>query len=251
VDAHRHIGRRLDARLLQGALLIVAAVAGFLLASKPHAADAIGPPLPTVPSSSLPLPVPLPSLPSLSSGATTTTAAATTTTATGNPATGDPSPTFAPAPPATPAGKAQADSAAGAVRTQRLLLPAGALRLGSGAVSIPLGSVRPPARLRLSVTVSPRLVRRPAEPVKATVLVRDTRGYLVRGALVALSSGPAAKPVRLAATRSASDGRAAFVARFNLSAFRPGSVRLLVSAGAAPKATARLGFAVLFKPARA
>jgi hypothetical protein len=78
-------------------------------------------------------------------------------------------------------------------------LPAGAIRLQGGLVSIPVLSVRAPHRLVVKrVTFSPRTMRSPRRAVAAVVQVRDSRGYVVRGAIVTLRSVRAAslRPLR-------------------------------------------------------
>jgi len=72
------------------------------------------------------------------------------------------------------------------------------------------------------------------------VQVRDTRGYLVRGATVALRSIAADKIAPVRQKSSAVDGRAAFLVRVRAAAFRRGSLSLVVSARdpAEPKAVA-------------
>jgi hypothetical protein len=63
-------------------------------------------------------------------------------------------------------------------------LPNGAIKLPSGLVSLPVSSVSPPQRLVIDqVSFSP-LVLRSRAPFTAQFRVRDTRGYVVRDALV-------------------------------------------------------------------
>ena len=70
-------------------------------------------------------------------------------------------------------------------------LPAGAVRLPSGAVSIPATSVPPDHRLIVSqVGFSPNPVTSRRRPLTVRVRVTDTRGYLVRDALVFARSTP-------------------------------------------------------------
>jgi hypothetical protein len=70
-------------------------------------------------------------------------------------------------------------------------LPAGAVRLASGAVSIPASSVPPEHRLIVSrVGFSPNPVTTRQRPLTVRVRVVDTRGYLVRDALVFVRSTP-------------------------------------------------------------
>jgi len=69
--------------------------------------------------------------------------------------------------------------------------PGGQTPLPGGGVSIPVTEVNPPERLVVErVEFSPNPVRSRQTPVQVRVLVRDTRGYYVRGALVFLRSTP-------------------------------------------------------------
>ncbi len=185
--------------------LVPVAALGFVLGSLPHSASADG------------LPTTIPSLP-----ITTTTTTTTTTTAT----------TTGSAPTAPPPAASDPPSTGTA--------PAGALRLSDGAVSIPVTSVRSPAQLVLVVSVRPLTVRSTTQPVRANVQVRDTRGYLVRGATVALRSIAAGRIVPVRQQSSADDGRAAFLVRVRAPASWRGSVSLVVSASdpAEPKGVA-------------
>lgn len=68
--------------------------------------------------------------------------------------------------------------------------PSGQIRLPSGLVSIPAASVALPERLIIDrVSFSPSLVRS-REPLAVTFRVVDTRGYVVRDALVFVRSTP-------------------------------------------------------------
>jgi hypothetical protein len=70
-------------------------------------------------------------------------------------------------------------------------LPAGAIRLPNGDVSIPATSVPNDQRLVISrVAFSPRPVTSRRRPITVRVRVTDTRGYVVRDALVFLRSTP-------------------------------------------------------------
>jgi hypothetical protein len=69
--------------------------------------------------------------------------------------------------------------------------PEGAVTLPNGQISIPASSVNPPERLLIErVEFTPNVVSSRTAPLQARVLVRDTRGYVVRGALVFLRSVP-------------------------------------------------------------
>jgi hypothetical protein len=70
-------------------------------------------------------------------------------------------------------------------------LPAGAVRLPGGGVSIPPASVPADQRLIVSqVVFAPATVRSRSEPITVRVKVVDTRGYLVRDAVVFVRSTP-------------------------------------------------------------
>lgn len=70
-------------------------------------------------------------------------------------------------------------------------LPSGAVRLPSGEISIPATSVPRDQRLIVSqVVFSPNPVTSASEPVTVRVRVKDTRGYVVREALVFVRSTP-------------------------------------------------------------
>ena len=69
--------------------------------------------------------------------------------------------------------------------------PGGQIRLPNGKVSIPIASVELPARLVIDqVRFSPNPVRTRRTAITARFRVSDTRGFVVRGALVFLRSTP-------------------------------------------------------------
>ena len=69
--------------------------------------------------------------------------------------------------------------------------PAGQIRLGDGKVSIPITSVSSPERLIVSeVLFSPNVVQSRTAPITVRFRVSDTRGFVVRGALVFVRSTP-------------------------------------------------------------
>jgi hypothetical protein len=69
--------------------------------------------------------------------------------------------------------------------------PDGQIKLASGKTSIPISSVSLPARLIVDgVRFSPSLVASRGRPLAIRVHVSDTRGYVVRGALVFVRSTP-------------------------------------------------------------
>jgi hypothetical protein len=82
-------------------------------------------------------------------------------------------------------------NATGTVGTPAPALPAGSIRLPNGKISIPATSVSLPARLVLDgVQFSPNPVRTRTQPFVMRVHVSDTRGYVVRDALVFVRSTP-------------------------------------------------------------
>lgn len=69
--------------------------------------------------------------------------------------------------------------------------PAGQIRLPGGLISIPVTSVSLPARLIVSrVVFSPNPIRSRTRPFTIRVRVMDTRGFVVRGALVFVRPTP-------------------------------------------------------------
>lgn len=88
--------------------------------------------------------------------------------------------------------------------------PEGAKKLPNGQTSIPVTSVSTPQRLVVDrVEFSPNPVRSRTAPITVRVKVLDTRGYVVRGALVFIRSTPVVTntPAELA---TAEDGWATF-----------------------------------------
>lgn len=162
---------------------------GFALSARPQQASAGGLlPTVTLPGiTTLTLPtVTTPTVP----GSTTTVV---TTTVNGTP----PSP-----------GQTAAVTTTAATTTPSLRSTAhvsGAKRLRSGAISIPVSSVRAPAHLRLVVHFVPS-TRTPSVRVQ----VIDTRGYLVRRARVSMAIAPARALLTAKPKLSADDGWVAF-----------------------------------------
>ncbi len=69
--------------------------------------------------------------------------------------------------------------------------PEGQIKLAGGKTSIPISSVALPARLIVDgVRFSPSLVASRGQPLSIRVHISDTRGYVVRGALVFVRSTP-------------------------------------------------------------
>jgi hypothetical protein len=162
-----------------------------------------GVPLPSVstPSGSVPSPtVSVPALPLPGTG----TDPATTTPAT-----------------SSSAGSAQGTGATGAPESGTAATPVagpagirGAVRLGSGAVSIPVSSVVLPAHLVIErVLLAPRRIRVRAQLLTVLVRVTDTRGYLVRGALLDVRSVPAGALQTTPDRPTALDGTVSFRVR--------------------------------------
>src|SRR5439155_4911972 len=68
--------------------------------------------------------------------------------------------------------------------------PAGAIKLPNGLTSIPVSSVSLPAELIIDQVSFQPGVLRSRNPFTASFRVRDTRGYVVRGALVLVEAIP-------------------------------------------------------------
>jgi hypothetical protein len=70
-------------------------------------------------------------------------------------------------------------------------LPAGAVKLANGQISIPAASIPRDQRMYVAqVKFTPRFVRSRTRPITVQVKVQDTRGYVVREALVFVRSTP-------------------------------------------------------------
>jgi hypothetical protein len=70
-------------------------------------------------------------------------------------------------------------------------LPAGAIKLPTGAISIPVTSIPRDQRLLVAqVSFTPSFVRSRRNPITVRVRVQDTRGYVVRDALVFVRATP-------------------------------------------------------------
>ena len=92
--------------------------------------------------------------------------------------------------------------------------PVGALFLSNGRVSIPAGTVFPPARLVVEhVKFTPNPLRSRTQAVTARVRVADTRGFLVRNALVFIRGIPSGLLARAPETRTGRNGVAVFTLR--------------------------------------
>ena len=165
---------------------------GFALSAQPQ--EASGGLLPTVTLPGITT-VTLPTVGTTAAPTSTTTTVVTTTTVAVTP---PPSPGAPPAVTTTPVS-----TTTESVRTTAQVT--GAKRLRSGAISIPVSSVRAPARLRLVV----RFVRS-ARDASIQTQVIDTRGFLVRGARVSMRGTPVRALLTARTKLSAANGSAAF-----------------------------------------
>jgi hypothetical protein len=194
--------------LLSCAAVPAVAALGVVAAMCIPAAHAdILPTLPTVTVPSLPT---VPALPIGTTGTPTTPATGTTATTGG----GD----------ATTTGRVP-DSAASGI--------AGAIHLPSGAISIPISSVKAPAALVIDrITLSPQSIRMRGQRVVVVVRVTDSRGYRVRGASVDVRSTPARMLKGTAAHKTSMDGTVSLtLTTTSLVPMRAGSsLKLLVRA---------------------
>jgi hypothetical protein len=86
--------------------------------------------------------------------------------------------------------------------------PGGLVTLPGGARPIPATSVAP-AQLMLSAPQVRPHPRRPGAPLVVRMVVRDSRGYVVRGARVTARTAPASRTRRALPSRSRLDGSAA------------------------------------------
>jgi hypothetical protein len=190
-------GRRLQ--LGRHAIWMAPLVAiGVVLAGHlPAAAGDSIPPLPTVSVPTLPLPpVSVPQV-------TPTTTAAPTS---------PPPDTSASSTTGTTTTAAAATNAAAVARPQAAVSAvAGSRALANGAISIPVSSVRPPARLVVLVAVAAQKVHGSRNAIPLNVQVTDTRGYLVRGADVGLRAVPTGALTGLVNKRSPANGKVGFV----------------------------------------
>ncbi len=85
--------------------------------------------------------------------------------------------------------------------------PLGAVKLANGRISIPVTSVALPQRLVIAgISLNPSRIRSRVRGTTITVRVVDSRGYLVRGALVSVTGFPAAWLKPVPSRRTAVDG---------------------------------------------
>jgi hypothetical protein len=88
--------------------------------------------------------------------------------------------------------------------------PAGQIKLGDGKVSIPVTSVSPPQRLIVSGVQFQPLVVRSRDPFTARFRVTDTRGFVVRGALVYMLGLPYGRITNVPEQTTGTDGFVTF-----------------------------------------
>ncbi|HLX21245.1 MAG TPA: hypothetical protein VKR23_13935 [Gaiellaceae bacterium] len=158
--------------------------------------------LPTITVPTLPIPTPTITLPLGTTTVTTTVPQATTAATTGS------SPTeTAPEPSGTiPAADPPPNGAA-----QTGTLVAGAVRLANGDISIPISSVTAPTHLVVTeVSLTPRVISVKRSRMVLVLRVRDSRGYLVRGAVLQLTSAPQHALARTSPHTSGATGLARF-----------------------------------------
>jgi len=165
--------------------LLGAAAAAFI----PTAHADLVPTLPTVTVPSLPNS--LPTVPTLTIGTTgATTTAGPGTTSTVRTATG--------------AGSQTGSSEGGADAVAAI---AGAIHLASGAVSVPVSSVRAPASLVIDrITASPTWIGARGQRFRIVARVSDSRGFRVRGASIGVASAPGARIKRVGVQKTGLDG---------------------------------------------
>ena len=226
---HR-IGRRLQPVRHAAWIAPLAAIGLALGVQLPAAAGGV---VPTVPAP--PIPLPPVSVPAVTVPQLLPTTPSTTTTDPTDPGT----PTTAAAA-GIPAAGTQAAGGAAPAASKDTSAVAGSVVLRSGAVSIPVSSVRLPARLLVSVSLQPTTVRRAGQTIQARVEVTDSRGFVVRGARVALGSVPAGTLAGLGQKLSPLDGQVGFRLVRRAGTASRGSLLLVVTAmdPAAPKLAA-------------
>jgi hypothetical protein len=109
--------------------------------------------------------------------------------------------------------------------------PAGQIRLPDGKISIPVTSVSPPQRLIVSgLDFRPNPLRTRADLITARFRITDTRGYVVRGALVFTTPLPYGWTTQPAETTSAQDGWATMQMRATPRLPRRGAIVMFVRA---------------------
>lgn len=212
---HRH------RKALDAAWITALAVLGFASSTSLPQARALGVPTITVPGITTVTPPALPTTP-ITTAATTVTGAQTSAST-----------------PTTTAVDLPTQAARTPDAGSHDAVVAGMIRLSGGGVSIPVTSVRMPARLRILLSVAPRTIARPTQPVAVTARIVDTRGYVVRGARVVVSAGRRGMLRGTGSRLSSIVGLASFVVRNRVPIGNAASLVILVQAfdPAARKAT--------------
>lgn len=155
----------------------------------PAAHAGLAPTLPTVTVPSLPVTVPaVPGLPP-------TTGATTTTAGTGSETT------------SSTTVEAQGGVSGQSAGSDTFATVAGAIHLASGAVSIPVSSVRAPVVLVIDrIAASPSWVGARGQRFRIVARVSDSRGYRVRGAAIAVGSAPGGRITPAGVHKTGVDG---------------------------------------------
>jgi hypothetical protein len=187
--------------------LAAAGTSGWAAAA--YTASASGGLLPTTISvPSLPISVSTISVPTLTLGGSTTTTVTVATTA-GSATVTAPERTSEP-PTSTQTSTSVADPPAKTAAGDGIAI-AGAVRLASGQISVPVSSVTRPVHLVVTpVLVTPSTIRTKAARLVVLLQVSDTRGYLVRGAVIHLTSKPLHAFVRTSLHKTGATGLARF-----------------------------------------
>jgi len=126
----------------------------------------------------------------------------------------------------------------------------GAIKLADGSVSIPVASVTAPLRLVITrVVATPRTVRARGQKLRLAVLVRDSRGYLVRGAHVEARSANPGRLIQLSGPATRVDGTASLLVRTTklLPLKQAGKLAVVVRAGT-PDIAARKQIVLPIRP---
>lgn len=110
-------------------------------------------------------------------------------------------------------------------------LPPGAIKLPDGKYSIPVTSVAPPHRLIIGqLAFSPNPLRSRASVITARFRISDTRGYMVRGALVFVTPLPYGWVTQSAEVGSDTEGWATVSMRANPQLPKRGAIVMFVRA---------------------
>ena len=109
--------------------------------------------------------------------------------------------------------------------------PVGQIRLPDGKISIPVTSVTPPQRLVISgLQFRPNPLRTRADVITARFRIVETRGYVIRGALVFVTPLPYGWTTQPAEVTSAQDGWATVEMRATPTLPRRGAIVMFVRA---------------------